>query len=68
MLLHVRSKKDKFCPYCNERWRMNIGISQRIRKYGETRVICLHCKRDFPIDKQIFIKCESDEEDIEDNI
>lgn len=47
---------------------MNIGISQRIRKYGKTRVICLHCKRDFPIDKQIFIECKSDEEDFEDNI
>ena len=60
MLLKMKNKDDMYCPYCNRKWKMNKGITYRLKKYGETDVKCLGCKRDFSVQKSSFQGCEDE--------
>ena len=37
------AKKDKVCPKCGKRLKINVGIKNRLKKFGETDVKCIGC-------------------------
>ena len=42
-------KSDKYCPFCNKPWFMNVGIKNRLRKYKKTDVKCIKCGEWFEV-------------------
>ena len=58
-MITLKNKENEFCPYCEKRWKVSRAIISRVKKYGETDVMCLGCKHSFTVSKRMFLECDT---------